>query len=237
MQPSAYPSEELAALALSLLTCSTSHTCVDAALHKPNTTAPTVRLSWNVDRCSRSKRRSRLHSAAQLSLNRTDTDAITVRCGYVFAPPPWPGVAVAPVQIADAANNSMEPVLADARVLLTQQRFTEASQLLQTVLEGSPTRPVYLEALRLQFESTLRCGLLNEAQAQLDELRAQIPATLAGTMVASEQRLQTAQQAMHNWTTLTGDEACDGVAALAQIATAGRSIRRAAADCCYQWGR
>lgn len=251
---SAYPSEELRRAATTFISCRTGHKCVDAHISRPvlanhssfaagpstasslHNTSIDVRLSWNVQRCPHMAPRNRLHSLAHVNVNQSEEDAVVLRCGYSFAPPPWPGVAVLPVQFAMAANNTLEQLLAEARVLLLRFRFVEASHLLTDIIQGPVSRSIYMEALRLQLETLLKLGHLDAAELTFEELHNQIQPDMQSTLADCGQRLQRARQAWTNWTTLTGDESCDGVMALVQLASAAVDIHQAVSQCCFEWG-
>lgn len=252
------------------LTCTTTHRCIsatvkrhddDAAKQHGGSAGPdiTVRLAWDTATCnSGARRRRQLRTLDNVRLHTSRDASVVVRCGYTFAPAPWPGLAVAPLRFLSSAEEAAQhSSLAQAYVLLHQLRLGEAQVLVAQLLDGNPQRELWLAAQLLQVDISLLLGDLDSArhglalltphvrpaqQARLDTLADMLAVAEDAAALLAQTRRQDdgdgaadGQAAGEGQGSVQGQD-CEAVGRLAAIARANRTVRLAQAKCCFAQG-
>ena len=223
------------------MTCDTSHPCIRADLPRDSLPDATqaeasplhVHLRWDVAACpGGAQRRRRLQSHDYVELKSTRSKGVVVRCGYTVAPPPWPGVATAPLRfLSEAEAQAEEESLAEARLLLQQVRLVEARAIVSRLKDAAAERPTRLAAALLEAEVNLLLGNVTSARAGLDALRVQLDVRQARQLATLARRVQRAASMWDEW---SQGQSCTVLSDYLGLARADRAARTAMALCCQE---
>jgi hypothetical protein len=192
-----------------------------------------VELRWDLAACpGGSQRRRKLESNSYVQLGDKGKAGVVVRCGYSFAPPPWPAVAVAPLSFfSEEEAKAEDDSLAQARFLLQQLRLVEARSIVGRLKDAALERPTRLAAAMIEAEINLLLGGLDSARAGLDELRPLLDKAQKKQVSSLARRVARAAAAWEEW---QKSEDCQVLQDYLGLARADRMARTAMARCCLR---
>lgn len=215
--------------ALQHLQCTTSHPCVRATLDAPAVESVPIHVAWDATACPQSAQRRHLVSMDNIRL-KASRDGVILRCGYDVAPPPWPGLAVAPLRFETALAAADAALLAQAQILLQQLRLTEARALITQVVEHTVGD---VEALVLLADVDVLLGDLATASGHLTQLAAHVSPAQREQIEVRQDRVNAAADAWKRW---ESDASCEAIYLFTAIARGHAGGRLASARCLLQAG-